>query len=411
MKDWQGYFLDVTLDWGYSYFLEKQVKNFKFQQNQITATVSNTQNYHVVIETTKNGRVEKMDCDCSCLSREQCPHLVAVLFEYNQHLLNKNINNITYLVSDASESQIRHFLKIILNENKQLAKSFQNYIYSTKQFDLKKNITKKGKLHIASPYKNKASSTLKHTKKRTHSLSVKQMSLLNYSKQKIRQTIQENWESPTVRTQYINFLLEKKLYEEAEEVLKESITLDSSLPHLVLLHRYSLKKLYHKLGRKEDYIKQTIQLLIENETVDMMLIHQLKKICTLSEWESIHKRLFKELRNHSGVSSLYAQEKRYDLLLDYVLETPGLAEVNRHFDLLKKQTPEALLQKYEYELRKMAHTTTTRPHYQKMALHIEKMATLPNSMISVQLLIKELKEKYPRRKAMIQVLNRLEKRI
>ncbi|EPI5724139.1 hypothetical protein ACS7YX_002009 [Enterococcus hirae] len=43
--------------------------------------------------------------------------------------------------------------------------------------------------------------------------------------------------------------------------------------------------------------------------------------------------------------------------------------------------------------------------------YIEEMATLPNSMISVQLLIKELKEKYPRKKAMIQELKLLEKKM
>ncbi|MDY3029852.1 MAG: hypothetical protein SOR82_11030, partial [Enterococcus hirae] len=76
-----------------------------------------------------------------------------------------------------------------------------------------------------------------------------------------------------------------------------------------------------------------------------------------------------------------------------------------------KQTPEALLQKYEYELRKIAHTMTTRNHYHKLVRYIEEMATLPNSMISVQLLIKELKEKYPRKKAMIQELKLLEKKM
>jgi hypothetical protein len=411
MKDWKEYFLEATIERGYSYFIEKQVNNFKFKKNLVTASVPNKESHNVVIETTKNGHFEKMVCDCSCLSNEECPHLVAVLFEYNKYLQNNSINNITYLVSSAYESQIRHFLKVILKENKQLAQLFQRYIFSDEQLDLKKYIDKDGNVLIPSPVDNDSSNKLNQTKKRTHFLTVKQMRLLNYSKQKIRQHIEGDWESPTVRTQYVNYLLEKKLYEEAEEVLKESITLDSNLPHLILLHRYSLKNLYHKLGRKEEYIHQMKRLLIENETVDMALIHQLKKNCAPMEWENIQEQLFKDLSNHAGVSLLYLQEKRYDLLLDYVLETPGLTEANRYFDLLKEQTPEALLQKYEYELRKMACTTTSRPHYQKIALYIEKMATLPNSMISVHLLIKELKEKYTRRKSLIQILEQLEKRI
>lgn len=237
------------------------------------------------------------------------------------------------------------------------------------------------------------------------------MEMLNYSANQIHYAVKENWSSPTARSQYVDYLKKKKAYAEAVTVLKASIEMDNHSPDLVLLHRYSLKRLYQKLGNIQEYANQIYRLLIENSVVDMNLIHQLKKVCTPEEWEKRSADLFEKLRNHGGVGLFYSQEKRYDLLLDYVLKAPGLEEASHYFIYLKKHAPDALLQKYEYELRKMAQPTGTRPHYHKIARLITEMASLPNSIVSAQLLIKELKEKYPRRKALLEELKLVEKKL
>ncbi|MGM9904165.1 MAG: SWIM zinc finger domain-containing protein [Enterococcus sp.] len=242
-------------------------------------------------------------------------------------------------------------------------------------------------------------------------LSIRQMENLNYTKKQIQNCAHENWQSSSVRSQYIDYLLHKKEYTEAIDVLNESILLDQHSPDMVTLHRYSLKNLYQKFGNTERYAEQILHLLLESETVDMNLIHQLKKAYSIEQWESLRETLFEQLKNRPDVGLFYSKERRYDLLLEYIIKSPGLDEASRYFSFLKKQFPEALLQKYEYELRKMAAITATRPYYHKISLLIEEMATLPGSTISTQLLIKELKEKYPRRKAMLEELERVEKKL
>ena len=59
----------------------------------------------------------------------------------------------------------------------------------------------------------------------------------------------------------------------------------------------------------------------------------------------------------------------------------------------------------------MAQPTGTRTHYHKIARLITEMASLPNSIVSAQLLINELKEKYPRRKALLEELKLVEKKL
>ncbi|MDR4196633.1 hypothetical protein FO504_28355, partial [Bacillus cereus] len=105
-------------------------------------------------------------------------------------------NNSAYLVSYAEDSQIRPFLKMILKENDHLAKRFKQYIYSDASFDINKYQAYYEKQY-ASSLKKEPADKKSGLKKKKQILSVKQMEYLNYSKQKIQHTIQENWHSPT----------------------------------------------------------------------------------------------------------------------------------------------------------------------------------------------------------------------
>lgn len=524
MKDWQNYFLEETLDLGYSYFIEKRVRNFTLKKQQITAKVMDDTEKNATIVLDDTPPILHMTCDCLCPSAEQCPHLVALLFEYETHCPKEYEKELTTLIACADVAQLQSFLTIALQENQRLAQRFHRHIsldeatnsdqldalistYKTNddntltyerietfikemilftEVQVKQAIKQKKILHgfevinalvtvidfseidystqvidrlMAHCYTSLktliryATTTEKETMIQTlavqvddsrriclyihtqlnessenssadcttqeetktavpkHTLSVKQMEMLNYSASQIHHAVKENWTSSVARSQYVDYLQKKEAYAEAIIVLTASLKLDGHSPDLVLLHRYSLKSLYQKLGDTREYANQIYHLLVENSMVDMNLIHQLKKTCTPREWEKLSARLFEELQNHTGVGLFYSQEKRYDLLLNYVLKAPGLEETSQYFIYLKKHAPEALLQKYEYELRKMARPTGTRPRYHKITQLIAEMASLPNSIVSAQLLIKELNEKYPRRKALLEELKLVEKKL
>ncbi len=532
MKDWQSYFLEETLDLGYSYFLEECVHEPTFEKQQLTAKITTDKERTATIVLDEEHHILHTACDCLCSSVEQCPHLVALLFDYDSRFPKEHEQELTELIAYADETQIKDFLFLILQENQRLAQRFHRHIYLDELADFEKleaiiglyennyngvissekvdefvadmttftekiidrSIKTKKILHgfdvlnevvevidfseiddstqavdhlmaycyaswkrliqqasaeereemiqtladqendpqriystfyIHKLLNEKPSNDPEETsptpmndvpeKKEANApkrwLSVNQMVLLDYSESQIQQAVKENWVSPVTRSQYIDYLQKKKAYTQAVDVLIESIELDKHSPDLVLLHRYSLKSLYQKLGNTLEYAKQIYHLLIDSNAVDMNLIHQLKKACTPDEWKKYSTDLFEKLQNHKDVGLFYSQEKRYDLLLDYVLKSPGLEEASQYFIDLKKHAPEALLQKYEYELRKMAQPTGTRPRYHKIARLIEEMASLPNSIVSAQLLVKELKEKYPRRKALLEELKIVEKKL
>ncbi|PTO40085.1 hypothetical protein C6P52_02315 [Enterococcus mundtii] len=532
MKDWKNDFWESDLDHGYELFIEKRVHGFLVTKEKINAKVieDNNKEYDILIQLTNDERFYGLSCSCSHEDTGHCPHVVAVLFKYEQEYSYENVNDLIKFISYADEQDVQDFLLNILKENQELTRRFQEHIaikniddyeklvvilekhthyfgsnindrtlqkiskelseflnnlidtsIEKKQllhafelmnrvvehFDLAKvhnvendislimhqcySLWKKLLRHASEQEKqrmysklsakiNNASQSSFYIQQILHEefpeqfsdqdqqnldqisensghfnyknkrlLSIRQMENLNYTDNQIHQRARESWQSPTIRSQYIDYLMQKKAYEEAITVLNESIVLDQHSSDMVTLHRYALKNLYHKLGKKELYAEQVLCLLLEGETVDMNLIHQLKKSYSIDQWEEVREHLFEQLKYRTDVGLFYSKERRYDLLLDYVLKSPGLEEASRYFSFLRKQFPEALLQKYEYELRRMAAETTTRLRYHKMALLIAEMATLPSSTISVQLLIKELKEKYPRRKAMLEELKKLEK--
>ena len=91
------------------------------------------------------------------------------------------------------------------------------------------------------------------------------MEYLNYSKQKIQHTIQENWHSPTIRTQYVNYLLKNRIYKEAEKVLdkihitvnKNTIPYDNEKPFTTSGIRLGSAAMTTRGFKEEEFIKLT----------------------------------------------------------------------------------------------------------------------------------------------------------
>ncbi|WP_240940540.1 hypothetical protein [Enterococcus durans] len=79
MKDWQSYFLEKTLDLGYSYFLEKRVLEFTIEKQQMTAKITDDTEKNAMIVLDDTHQILHTTCDCLCPSVKQCPPLSCAL--------------------------------------------------------------------------------------------------------------------------------------------------------------------------------------------------------------------------------------------------------------------------------------------------------------------------------------------
>ena len=188
-------------------------------------------------------------------------------------------------------------------------------------------------------------------------------------------------------------------------------TLDGKVwdPNSQGISEYSEKKkeIFLLQGNKSAYIEQLWQLVLEHEAGDLDLYRELKRQYTEDEWVIKREEVFKKLPAYAHVERLYKEEKLYDRLLAYVLNSPGLYSLQEYEKVLKKEYPEQILGKYKDEVNKMAIHTSDRKHYAHLVSLLRKMQQMKGGVKLVEQIVSEWKLKYKNRPAMMDELRKL----
>lgn len=129
--NWEHLFRGIILERGYEYYIQGLVENIEIEAESIHATVNGTEDYEVEIGLN-NGKIDYMYCDCPYAEDcNNCKHMAAVLYEYEERLQNPPLNteisqtsNISEFVAKADERYVREFLTDILNNNDILKQRF-----------------------------------------------------------------------------------------------------------------------------------------------------------------------------------------------------------------------------------------------------------------------------------------------
>ena len=148
-------------------------------------------------------------------------------------------------------------------------------------------------------------------------------------------------------------------------------------------------------------------MVLEQEAEDMDLSRELKRQYTEDEWVIKREEVFKKLPAYAHVERLYKEEKLYDRLLAYVLNSPGLYSLQEYEKVLKKEYPEQILGKYKDEVNKMAIHTSDRKHYAHLVSLLRKMQQMKGGVKLVEQIVSEWKLKYKNRPAMMDELRKL----
>lgn len=215
------------------------------------------------------------------------------------------------------------------------------------------------------------------------------------------------WNNSTVRRYYIDICMKKKEYDHVLQVLDECILLDEQYRGLISEYSEKKKEIYLLQGNKSAYIEQLWQLILELEAGDLDLYRELKKQYSVDEWLIKREEIFKKLPAYAHVERLYKEEKLYDRLLVYVLNSPGLYALQEYEKVLKKEYPEQILGKYKDEVNKMAMHTSDRKHYAHLVSLLRKMQQMKGGVKLVEQIATEWKAKYKNRPAMMDELRKL----
>lgn len=229
----------------------------------------------------------------------------------------------------------------------------------------------------------------------------------NASEEKIKEVCKKYWNNSAVRRYYIDICMKNKEYDHVLQILDECILLDKQYRGLISEYSEKKKEIYLLQGNKRAYIEQLWQLILEHEAGDLDLYRELKKQYSVDEWLIKREEIFKKLPAYAHVERLYKEEKLYDRLLVYVLNSPGLYALQEYEKVLKKEYPEQILGKYKEEVNKMAMHTSDRKHYAHLVSLLRKMQQMKGGRELVEQIAVEWRVKYKNRPAMMDELRKL----
>ncbi len=223
----------------------------------------------------------------------------------------------------------------------------------------------------------------------------------------LKQECKKYWENSTVREYWIDICIENKNYDEALLVLDESILLDKDYRGLVCEHNKKKKEIYLLQGNKRAYTDQLWKLLLEYNIGDLEIYRELKKQYTADEWFTEREKVFDRLSKHPYIGKLYKEEQLYDRLLSYVMDSHGLNVLQEYENILIKQYPEQILNKYAREVCNMATEPNGRKHYAHLVSILRRMKKMDGGQRLVEQIVLFWKSEYKNRPAMMDELSKL----
>lgn len=227
------------------------------------------------------------------------------------------------------------------------------------------------------------------------------------SDEQIKEVCKRYWKNSSVRRYYVDICMKKKEYDQVLQILDECILLDKQYRGLILEYSEKKKEIYLLQGNRSAYIEQLWKLVLEHDPGNLELYRELKKQYTADEWLVKREEIFGKLPEYAHVERLYKEEKLYDRLLVYVLNSPGLYALQEYEKVLKKDYPEQILNKYKDEVSKMAVHTSNRKNYTQLVSLLRKMQQMKGGSKLVEQIVSEWKIKYKNRPAMMDELRKL----
>ncbi|MDL2262077.1 SWIM zinc finger family protein [Bacteroidales bacterium OttesenSCG-928-I21] len=251
---------------------------------------------------------------------------------------------------------------------------------------------------------------------RTDSLVKSKVEILKESgkEDEAREMITKYLYIPRIRKVRIEELIKAKSYAEAISLIDEGIKIAQSKQHPGTVSDWKNEKLniYIKLNDTDKIISMS-EDLFENGRESMKYYYILKKTIPVEKWtDYLHNTLLKN-QKENGIfcilPNIYIEEKYWDKLMEWVEKNCSLTSfnsINEYEKHLKPHYPERILEFYRSNIVKYAEQNMGRKHYEIIAQVLKIMQTYPNGKNLVDSLISDFRQKYSKRKAMMEELSK-----
>jgi hypothetical protein len=224
--------------------------------------------------------------------------------------------------------------------------------------------------------------------------------------------LEENIDNSDFRCEVIRKAIKNKDFEKAIKIAKEGIVQNEKVKTGLLSYWYDFLLQIAQIQKDKDKIIEYARIMFLRDFGGEQDYYKvLKNTVPLEKWtdfvESILKEVIKRGRysNHF-ISEIYIKEGLWNRLLDLVTKEPSLSEISHYEKYLSKDYSSELVQLYDTEIKEHLKYALSREQYKDVCRYIRRMIKL-GAREKANELIAYLRKEYPRRKALMEELNRV----
>ncbi|MCX6320559.1 MAG: SWIM zinc finger family protein [Bacteroidia bacterium] len=231
--------------------------------------------------------------------------------------------------------------------------------------------------------------------------------------EKATQFLEQNIANSDFRKKTIETALSKKDYNKVIALAEEGIKLDDEKkPGLANDWRDYLLKVYISQSDTDNIIKYARYLFLNANREKKPYYSLMKKFISLENWDNFVKLIITDITNknrwvdYSFISQIYIWEERWDKLFDIVKKNASLDRLDSYEKYLIKDYATEITDLYQTAILNYMVNNMGRSHYQIACRYLRKMIKM-GVREKANFVIEQLKVLYPKRKALMEELQKV----
>lgn len=209
---------------------------------------------------------------------------------------------------------------------------------------------------------------------------------------------------PFVREREIELILDEKNYGGAVRLLKESKELDKGDDFRVRNYSQKLISIYQQTGQTEALREELRFQIFSCVQRDLTYIKLYRDIIPDEEWAVLLDQLLRHMTTRSLKYELLAFGEQYELLFLSIVQEGSFNRLRQYADILCRWSPEQVRDTYVRMLDGVMSRSSDRGMYRETVGYLQRVRQFPNGVETAKLLADSWRERFGRRKAMLDEL-------
>ena len=217
--------------------------------------------------------------------------------------------------------------------------------------------------------------------------------------------------NPDIRNTILETAFNRKEFERVIKIAKDGIKNDVKLPGLVMDWYDWLLKAAIATGDKTNTINYARKLFIESIHEKSSYYRIMKENIDHDKWTGFVKDLVRDMSKDKWgsfyeIAKIYISEQWWGRLLELLKNNRSLNDLARYEPYLSKFYPSELADLYIQRIIEEMKISSSRPKYKDLCMYIRRIKKLGES-IKANNLIEKLKRENPRKKALLEELEKI----